>query len=214
MTKSNFNESYFFSYILTFVGGYLGAYSYVLRGGVFASAQTGNLILLGINFANGNFATWYHHIVPIIVFSLGIILAEHIKTACKSDKASRRVNLSLEIATLAIVAFIPVGNLNLYANIGIAFGAALQTQTFRQIGEHVHMTTMCTGNIRGISEYLYYGLKEKNGNKVIDAIKRIGVIVAFVIGVVIGAIASNFTGAASVLFAVVVLGFVLLSINK
>ena len=34
--------------LLTLCGGYLDAYTYFVRGGVFANAQTGNIIKLGI----------------------------------------------------------------------------------------------------------------------------------------------------------------------
>ena len=37
---------------LAFSGGVMDAYSYLVRGGVFANAQTGNLLLLGINLTS------------------------------------------------------------------------------------------------------------------------------------------------------------------
>ena len=39
--------------LLAMVGGYLDAYTFVGRGGVFANAQTGNIVLLGIYAAQG-----------------------------------------------------------------------------------------------------------------------------------------------------------------
>ena len=41
-------------FCLCFVGGFLDAYTYVSRGGVFANAQTGNLVLLALGFARGD----------------------------------------------------------------------------------------------------------------------------------------------------------------
>ena len=40
---------------LAFSGGVMDAYSYLVRGGVFANAQTGNLLLFGINLTSGSF---------------------------------------------------------------------------------------------------------------------------------------------------------------
>ena len=37
---------------LAFSGGVMDAYSYLVRGGVFANAQTGNLLLFGINLTS------------------------------------------------------------------------------------------------------------------------------------------------------------------
>lgn len=36
---------------LALAGGFLDAYTYLLRGGVFANAQTGNIVLFGIHLA-------------------------------------------------------------------------------------------------------------------------------------------------------------------
>ena len=45
-------ESYIVSFMLAFNGGFLDGYTYLARGGVFANAQTGNIVLLGVNLAN------------------------------------------------------------------------------------------------------------------------------------------------------------------
>ena len=45
------SESYLVGLILAAVGGYLDVYTYISRGGVFANAQTGNIVLLAINLA-------------------------------------------------------------------------------------------------------------------------------------------------------------------
>ena len=43
------SESSFLTAILAIVGGFLDAYSYLMRGHVFANAQTGNIVLFGVN---------------------------------------------------------------------------------------------------------------------------------------------------------------------
>lgn len=42
--------------ILMFSGGFLDAYSYLVRGQVFATAETGNIALMGISLARGDLA--------------------------------------------------------------------------------------------------------------------------------------------------------------
>ena len=37
------------------VGGYLGAYTYILKGGVFCNAQTANFVLMSVNIGTFNF---------------------------------------------------------------------------------------------------------------------------------------------------------------
>ena len=43
--------------LFAIVGGYLGAYSYLARGHVFANAQTGNIVLFGVRAAAGNWTS-------------------------------------------------------------------------------------------------------------------------------------------------------------
>ena len=43
--------------IMAASGGFIDAYTYITRGGVFAFAQTGNIIFMGINLTEGNFLT-------------------------------------------------------------------------------------------------------------------------------------------------------------
>ena len=43
------SESFLVMGLLSVVGGYLDAYTYLCRGGVFANAQTGNIAALGFH---------------------------------------------------------------------------------------------------------------------------------------------------------------------
>ena len=47
------SESIELAAILAFSGGLMDAYSYLARGKVFANAQTGNILLFGVNLADG-----------------------------------------------------------------------------------------------------------------------------------------------------------------
>ena len=53
------SERFHIACILAIVGGFLDIYTYTLKGSVFATAETGNLILLGIgssyDITNGKF---------------------------------------------------------------------------------------------------------------------------------------------------------------
>ena len=50
--KREISEHYITGIILSVVGGFLDAYTYIARGGVFANAQTGNIVLFGIECAH------------------------------------------------------------------------------------------------------------------------------------------------------------------
>ena len=57
--------------LLAFVGGFLDVYTYLLRGGVFANAQTGNMVLLTLQISQGHFVQALYYLVPIIAFFMG-----------------------------------------------------------------------------------------------------------------------------------------------
>lgn len=81
MIKSRqMSESIRLGMLLAASGGFMDAYSYIVRNHVFANAQTGNILLFGVNLSEGNFRMSLHYILPVIAFALGIALAEIIHT--------------------------------------------------------------------------------------------------------------------------------------
>ena len=51
--------------LLALTGGILDAYTYLNRGAVFATAETGNLVLLGVNLAMGHWLKVIYYLLPI-----------------------------------------------------------------------------------------------------------------------------------------------------
>ena len=62
--------------LLAVSGGFMDAYSYIERDQVFANAQTGNMLLFGVNLSEGNFSVAMRYFLPVLAFALGIALAE------------------------------------------------------------------------------------------------------------------------------------------
>lgn len=60
------SESTAFMVMLTLLSGYLNAYTYATRGGIFANMHTGNMSKLGISLAGGNFAGSWQYLAPIL----------------------------------------------------------------------------------------------------------------------------------------------------
>ena len=68
------SETLIVGILLTIVGGFLDAYTYLFRGKVFANGQTGNLVLLGIFFSQQDFRRASYYLLPITAFLLGVFL--------------------------------------------------------------------------------------------------------------------------------------------
>ena len=84
--EKQMSENFILGIMLALTGGFLDAYTYITRGGVFANAQTGNIVLMGINLAKGDFERVIHYVVPFLAFALGILLSEIIKATLKKSR--------------------------------------------------------------------------------------------------------------------------------
>ena len=155
--KRQMSETYIIGMILAVVGGFLDAYTYISRGKVFANAQTGNIVLLGVNFAEGEFKEAAFYLLPILAFFVGIIGAEMIKKRHKYNENIhwRQIVIIIEIIALLIVGFIPSGRFDMLSNILISFVCSLQVESFRKVNGNAYATTMCTGNLRSATAVSY-----------------------------------------------------------
>ena len=59
-------------------GGFQDAYTYCCRGGVFANAQTGNIVLLSSSLFAGEWSTAFKYFIPVVSFLIGTAVAEEI----------------------------------------------------------------------------------------------------------------------------------------
>lgn len=191
--------------ILAVVGGFLDAYTYICRDAVFANAQTGNIVLMGIKLAEGNFAGAGRYIIPILAFVAGILISEIVKEIFRKNSFLhwRQIILAFEIIILIFVAFLPSshGN-NMITNSLISFVCSLQVQSFRKVNGNSIATTMCTGNLRSGTELLFSFMKTKSKESLHRSVQYFGIILFFIIGAAIGAVLTNIFSTRAVLFAV------------
>lgn len=190
------SESFCLGAMLAVVGGFLDAYSYLLRGNVFANAQTGNIVLLGVCLQTGEFRKAFYYFIPIASFAVGVILSESVKKCYKKEQKIhwRQMILMLEILLLMVVGVIPLGSMNIMANTLISFVCAIQVETFRKVHGHPFASTMCTGNLRSGTEAFWHYLQTKDKQLQKKWIKYYGIILCFVIGAVIGSVCSQKVG--------------------
>lgn len=72
---------------LALSGGFQDAYTYFTRDGVFANAQTGNVVLMSTNFMTGKWGEGLKYLFPILAFALGVLVADLIQ---KNSSISKR----------------------------------------------------------------------------------------------------------------------------
>ena len=136
--------------LLAGAGGFLDAYTFVGRGGVFANAQTGNIVLLGAEAGERHWLAALLHVPPILAFMLGVALAETLARPAGRRIVRRpaRFVLVAEIVVLAIVGALPPQVPDQVVTAAIAFASALQVSTFRSLQGIDYSTTLTTSNLR------------------------------------------------------------------
>lgn len=205
--RRQISDSLLIGILLALVGGFLDIYSYQARGHVFANAQTGNMVLLGLNMAKGNIKGIIYYLVPIVAFVAGIILAQIIKSRFKESQQIhwRQITIAIETVVLFAVMMIPQGDLNMVANILISFVCSVQVQSFRKVNGNAYATTMCTGNLRSAIEQLCNFGKTKDTKALRKSLQYYLIIFMFVLGAMAGAILTKIFKEKAVGFASAVL---------
>lgn len=202
--KRPMSQSYIVGLLLAFAGGYLDVYTYVCRGGVFANAQTGNMVLLAISAAESDFGKVFKYLLPILAFMLGILVTELVKSRYRYNTAIhwRQIVIALEFTVLLIIAFVPSGVQDDLVNIAVAFVCSMQVESFRKFeGKSAYATTMCTGNLRSATEHLFFSGLNKNKEERNTSLKYYGIIAIFIVGAFVSMKVSQRVGEKSILVA-------------
>ena len=181
------SESLRLAAVLTISGGFMDAYSFICRGGVFANAQTGNILLTGVCLSTGNWAHALSYFIPVVAFSLGIAIAEFIRHYMegRGDLHWRQLSVLAEAFILLGVAFMPQ-SLNLLANSLTSFACGIQVESFRKLRGNGFATTMCIGNLRsGTQALCEFAFRQHRADRE-RAVLYFSIIGFFVLGAVIG----------------------------
>ena len=187
------SEAYSLGALLTVGGGFLDAYTYFTRGGVFSNAQTGNLVLLAIRLAEGDLTALPHYLPPILAFALGVVAAELVRDRFRASHALhwRQAVVALEALILLATAFLPQGPWDAAVNAAVSFVCAMQVEAFRKIRGNALATTMCTGNLRSGTELLYHGLRDRDSAALRRSLQYYGIILCFLAGGALGVWATD-----------------------
>lgn len=200
------SESFRICALLSFSGGLQDAYTYNVRGHVFANAQTGNVVLMSQNFMTGNWSAGLRYLLPLVAFAAGIFIAERIENRFKETKSLhwRQIMILLETIMLCIVGFLPE-SLNMAANILVSLSCAMQVQTFRTVHGFGYASTMCIGNLRSGTESLSKFLRDREREQLYKALHFFGIIIIFAVGAGAGGVISAQYGLGTIWLSVMLL---------
>lgn len=176
--------------LLAAVGGFVDAYTFMTRDGVFANAQTANVVLFGIDMVQGNWRSGLGYLPPLVAFTVGVFTAEAMSRPAVVRLVRRPVRavLAMEIAVLAVVGFVPTSVPNAYVTVAISFVAALQVTTFRTLVDQAFSTTMTTGNLRSLSQATFHRIVDGDRAAGTRAVNFGAVVGGFFFGAVLGSV--------------------------
>ena len=206
--KGQMSESLVLGLLLALAGGFFDAYTYLCRGGVFANAETGNIVLLGAHLAEGDWEKALRYLLPIVAFAFGVLSAELVKRRFKS-RQNRDINIHWRQIVVTIAALLPQ-SANAMVNIIISFVCAMQVETFRKVRGSAFATTMCTGNLRSGTEQLVIWRQTGDRGAARKMKNYYSIILVFILGGAIGALVTNAVGEKALLLTLVPLAAVFL----
>lgn len=206
LQRIQMSESLILGFFLAFSGGFMDSYTYIFRNGVFANAQTGNIILLGINIFEGSYKNSLKYLIPVCSFVIGVFIAQFIRIKFGQIKVLhwRQITVIIEIIIMLTVAFIST-QYNVLANSLVSFACGIQVQSFQKIRGNKLATTMCIGNLRTATELLCNWFHTKNSELVKKSMLYYSVILVFALGAVCGNFLVKCFGQRAILASAVIL---------
>lgn len=186
MNKQRVFDALWVALTMAAISGYINAYTYNTQGGRFAGAQTGNLIFLGLQLAQGHWQQVWAYALPILVFSAGQFLIYHVKIWRVSlgrpyHLLAIRLMIALLLAT-ALTAPIVESDVTIAA---LALFSSLQVEVFKRIGSIQYANVMMTGNVKAGAYLLAEGTA--SGDRLImrQGLEKVAVLASFVLGIIL-----------------------------
>lgn len=198
------------------VGGFLDAYTFLSHGGVFANAQTGNIVLFGIFAGQGEWSEAARRVPPLVAFLVGMVTVEALARLRQRPPFHRptRIVLLVECVVFLAVGLLPSATPDWVGAVAIAWAATLQVGTFRQVRHTQYNTTFTTGNLRSLVSLSAAWLADHDEEAGRRARVLQLIVGAFVVGAVVGGLATHQLHDHAVLLVVPVLLVVLASIVR
>ena len=177
--------------LMMLAGGYFGAFTYAIRGGVFCNAQSGNVVLLSMALSRGEWGRAGYLLIPITAYCLGAFVSE---AAARGMGKRRLIRWETALVLFEMLAVLFLGALPEAAPVQITqvlvnFMCSMQYNTFRQAQGIPMATTFCTNHIRQVGISLY-GLASGRGGDAACARRlgaHLGMLGAFAAGGVMAA---------------------------
>lgn len=182
---------------LMLVGGFFGAFTYSIRGGVFCNAQTANFVLFAMALGNGDWKEAGYLLIPMSAYFLGAFVSEFEALSIKKYHFVRwdTLFIGIEILVVILLGLIPENAPYQITQVLINFICSMQYNTFRQAESVPMATTFCTNHLRQVGINACKGIRHRKDaqNPYLERVETHGAMLGvFVIGGVISSFLCRF----------------------
>lgn len=172
----------------TFLMGFIDVYTFLNYDGLFASAQTGNMVILGAKLLKGDFWEVLIHAFSFIGFMIGAFAAQGIVERYKNRSWKRyRKYLFFQLVFLLILALIQTAvSASLIAFL-LGLLAGYELTVFRKVKNTGMNNGIMTGNTKNLMNNMYLAVFHKKKEALQTFLDLLLGISLFLFGVIAGA---------------------------
>lgn len=214
--SDKFDENLLFIFLLTFVGGYMNAYTYLIRGETLVTMQSGNMARAGIALYLGDTNLLFISTIPILGCFCGVTLLQIAKDLMPNRQALywQRYSITAEISVFLLAGFIPADTFNYSLTFLIALAAGFQICNMKFYRNYVHTTTLASGNVRNIGQMFADLIIKRDLENLIICCEYTVLFLTFTFGAWVGCVASGKFSARSIWFCAIIYLFLLAMIRR
>jgi Predicted membrane protein len=144
--------------------GWFGAYTFLLRGGVFCNAQTANIVLFAMAVGRADAKGALYLLIPISAYFAGAFFSEYMGKSVKKLHFLRwdTILIGVEIIAVVILGLLPKSVPDQVCQIALNFICSMQFNTFRQLEGTPAATTFVTNHIRQVGSSMAKYLRHRD----------------------------------------------------
>ena len=180
--------------------GWFGAYTFILRGGVFCNAQTANVVLFAIALGQREWLRAAYLIIPISAYFAGAFFSEFLGKSVKRFHFLRwdTVLIGIEIIVVIFLGLLPKEAPDQICQVALNFICSMQFNTFRQVQGVPAATTFVTNHIRQVGSFTAKYVRHRDPAIAERIITHGTLILCFVCGGIAGAVFCSLTAYRSI----------------
>ena len=176
--------------------GWFGAYTFLLRGGVFCNAQTANIVLFAMAVGRGDLRYALYLLIPIGAYFAGAFFSEYMGKSVKKLHFLRwdTILVGLETIAVIILGLLPKSVPDQVCQIALNFICSMQFNTFRQLEGTPAATTFVTNHIRQVGSNLAKFARHRDSASAAKVRTHGAMIFFFFVGGTVGTVLGNLAG--------------------